>query len=131
MRTYWAVLVLWFSAVVLWGADGPRHVTIRADNVILIDGAPVFPIGFTKAPPPDGKTPSGSDAYAELKTLGTIFHRCGPPPKGWNAESQAELDHIMDRSAAAGIFGAITMPDFQSLKAGDTMKEAELRKGRC
>lgn len=110
------------------GQSAARKVTIRPDNVLLIDGRPVFPIGFTKAPPADAKTPGGGDGYAELSTLGTVFHRCGPAPGQWSPKAEAELDHILDRSAAAGIFGAITLPDLQSLGPTDTAKEAELRR---
>src|SRR2546426_3025080 len=39
-------------------------VRIGPDKVFLIDGTRSFPIGFTTAPPPDGKTPDGRDAYA-------------------------------------------------------------------
>jgi hypothetical protein len=37
----------------------PSQVTINTDNVLVIDGRKVFPIGFTMPPAPDGKTPDG------------------------------------------------------------------------
>jgi hypothetical protein len=74
-----------------------------------------FPIGFTKAPPPDAKTPAGGDAYVELAKNGAVFHRCGG--KG---VTEAEIDHMLDRSAQAGIRCAVYLPDVKS--------EAELRR---
>ncbi|MEK7404652.1 MAG: hypothetical protein AAB225_06050 [Acidobacteriota bacterium] len=120
-----AVLAFLLVAVAL--AAQPR-VSIRSDGVQLIDGKPVFPIGFTKAPPADGKTPEGRDAYAELRGAGTVFHRTGPAKGQWGPETEATLDHILERSAAAGIFGAITLPDLQALGPEDKAKEAELRR---
>src|SRR2546422_11714352 len=76
--------------------------TINPDNVFLIDGRPVFPIGFTKAPPPDAKTPAGRDAWRELAANGAVFHRCGP--------DERTLRLLLDRSAQAGILCAAYLP---------------------
>jgi hypothetical protein len=65
-----------------------------------------FPIGFTKAPPPDGKTPAGADAYRELVRNGAVFHRLGG--KG---VTEAEIDRTMERSAAAGMRVALYLPE--------------------
>jgi hypothetical protein len=74
-----------------------------------------FPIGFTKAPPPDARTPTGADAYQELARNGDVFHRCGG--KG---VTEAQLDHLLDRSAQSGIRCAVYLPDVKD--------EAELRR---
>jgi hypothetical protein len=65
-----------------------------------------FPIGFTKAPPPDGKTPSGADAYRELARNGAAFHRLGG--KGVTEE---EIDRALDRSAETGLRVALYLPE--------------------
>src|SRR5438309_11281850 len=65
-----------------------------------------FPIGFTKAPPPDGKTPTGADAYRELTRNGAAFHRLGG--KG---VTEVEIDHALDRSAEAGLRVALYLPE--------------------
>jgi hypothetical protein len=103
-------------------------VRIGPDNVFVVDGKPAFPIGFTLAPPAGGKTPGGGDAYAELKSNGTVFHRCGPKPGEWGAKAEAELDHILARSAATGLLAAISIPDLQAIPADDTEKAKELRR---
>ncbi|MBI1897290.1 MAG: hypothetical protein HYS04_12325 [Acidobacteria bacterium] len=99
--------------ILLAGAAGAaeRTVAIRPDGVFLQDGIPIFPLGFVKGPPPDGRTPSGESAYAELKTNGAVFQRCGSLPKRWGPDAEAELDYWMRRSAEAGISCAIYIPD--------------------
>jgi len=52
--------------------------TINPDGVLEIDGKKIFVIGFTAAPPADGKTPTGKDAFAELADAGATFVRFGP-----------------------------------------------------
>jgi hypothetical protein len=80
-----------------------------------------FPIGFTKAPPPDGTTPAGGDAYKELASNGAVFHRAGG--KG---VTEAELDHVLDRSAQAGIKVALYVPELSA--PADDATEAKLRR---
>src|SRR5690349_18351915 len=65
-----------------------------------------FPIGFTRAPPPDGRTPSGGDAYRELVRNGAVFQRLGG--KGVTA---ADIDHTMERCAATGFRVALYLPE--------------------
>src|SRR5437879_13562680 len=77
MMNFWLAVRLLVLPSSLLAAD----VRIGPDKVFLIDGAGAFPIGFTTAPPPDGKTPDGRDGYAELKQFGAVFHRCGVPPQ--------------------------------------------------
>ncbi|MHB8654833.1 MAG: hypothetical protein ACYDA9_13245 [Terriglobia bacterium] len=104
-------------------------VTIGSHNVIFVDGKAVFPIGFTKAPPPGSKTPSGGDAYQELKTNGTVFHLVGPLPKQkWGPDTEAELDHIMELSAKAGLLTAISIPELQAIGPHDQQKSDELKR---
>jgi hypothetical protein len=94
----------------------------------LADAGTVFPIGFTKAPPPDALTPDGQDAYRELKASGGSFHRCGPPAGQWGAEAEAELDFTLSRSAETGLLCAIFIPDLTVLRPGESAKEQELRR---
>ena len=59
-------------------------VTINPDNVLLIDGKKVFPIGFIIPPPMNGKTPDGKDALRELADAGGTFMRTGTQGENWN-----------------------------------------------
>src|SRR5581483_874836 len=80
-----------------------------------------FPIGLTKAPPPDGKTPTGGDAYREVVRNGFVFQRLGG--KG---VTEAEIDHTMERSAETGMRVALYLP--QVTAPADAAAEAELRR---
>lgn len=105
-------------------AAAPTVVTINSDGVFLIDGKPAFPIGFSEAPPPDGVTPAGHDAYAELASNGAVFHRCRAP--NWPATEPA-LAHMLDRSAKSGILCGIYIPRLTKIPPDDIKTEAELR----
>jgi hypothetical protein len=109
-------------------AATPARITIGSDQIILLDGKPVFPIGFTKAPAPDAKTPSGVSAYKELKSNGTVFHLAGPQPRKWGQEAEAELDRILKSSSEAGLLVAISIPDLQAIRPADQRKADELRR---
>ena len=100
-------------------------VRIGPDKVFLIDGARSFPIGFTTAPPPDGKTPDGRDAYAELKQFGAVYHRCGVPPQTPMPEALRRIEHMLDRSAATGLLCAFYLPH---IAATDDSNENDLRR---
>jgi hypothetical protein len=105
------------------------QVTIGAHNVIFVDGRPSFPIGFTKGPPPGSKTPSGGDAYEELKTNGTVFQLVGPPGgQRWDAQAKADLCQVMAASAKAGLLTAISIPQLQAFGPHDQKKEEKLRR---
>lgn len=112
---------LLYASAVAWAAD----VRIGADKVFLIDGVRAFPIGFTTAPPPDGRTPDGRDGYAELKQFGAVHHRCGAPHGTPVPEALRLIERMLDRSAATGLLCAFYLPD---VAAVDDKNEAELRR---
>src|SRR5260370_981399 len=102
-------------------------VTIRPDGVFQFDGKPAFPIGFTSAPAPGAKAPSGAGAYSELSRNGVVFNRCGSTAK-WTPETEAALDTMMDHAARTGMLCAIYIPDLTVINPGDRVKESELRR---
>ena len=121
MMNFWLAVRLLILPSSLLAAD----VRIGPDKVFLIDGARTFPIGFTTAPPPDGKTPDGRDGYAELKQFGAVFHRCGVPPQTPMPEALRRIEHMLDRSAATGLLCAFYLPH---IAATDDNNENELRR---
>jgi hypothetical protein len=48
-----------------------------ATGSLVIDGAKVFPVGLSEAPQPDGQTPDGRNAWAEVSSAGANFVRTG------------------------------------------------------
>ncbi|TMK24968.1 MAG: hypothetical protein E6G64_16665, partial [Actinobacteria bacterium] len=47
----------------------------QSTGCLLIDGAKVFPIALSNPPPLGGKTPSGTDGWAEVASAGVNFIR--------------------------------------------------------
>src|SRR5712691_8446674 len=47
----------------------------QSTGCLLIDGTKVFPIALSNPPPLGGKTPSGTDGWAEVASAGVNFIR--------------------------------------------------------
>ena len=102
MRSWILLLVALVSSVFVHAAAASR-VTIDSDLVLVIDGQKVFPIGFTMPPPPDGVTPDGTSAIAELAAAGATFMRTGAQAGEWDeATIQRELRYL-DAAARHGM----------------------------
>ena len=54
-------------------AQQGSRVSIEADQVLVIDGRKVFPIGFTMPPPPEAEAPSGKSGIEELRAASATF----------------------------------------------------------
>jgi hypothetical protein len=105
------------------------QVAVGPHNVVLVNGKPVFPIGFIKGPPAGSLTPSGGDAYAEIKSNGTVFLQVGPTPRQpWDLESESSLDGTMALAGKAGLLAAISIPALQKIGPDDQKKADELRR---
>jgi hypothetical protein len=110
-------------------AAGPmQHVRTSADGRIMVNDAPLFPIGFTTGPAPGAVAPNGRNALAELKQMGNIFQLWYCPPKEWGPEKEAELDKVILDSSRQGTRVAISIADLQSVRPSDTAVTAELRR---
>ena len=94
----------------------PSKITFNEDGVLVVDGKKLFPITFTLAPPPDGKTPDGRHAYDELRGAGATFMRTGvgywlgeakekkrEPDKDFFADAIAREKAWQDAAAAHGM----------------------------
>jgi len=100
---------------------------INSDGVLEIDGKKIFVIGFTAAPPADGKTPSGKDAFAELAEAGATFVRFGPE-QPWSDARFEEEQKFEDAAARNGLHCWLNLREAASIKTGDTRNEELLRK---
>jgi hypothetical protein len=77
-----------------------------ATGCLVVNGQKVFPIGLSEAPQPDGQTPDGRNAWAEIAGAGVNFVRSGF--REWNlqqidAQIAAERGR-MDSAASHGMF---------------------------
>lgn len=105
-----------------------NKVTINSDNVLVVNGEKVFPIGFTTGPPPGAKAPNGKEGLRELSDAGGFFMRTGANGHNWNEETFAEEQQWEDAAARCGMYCWLYLHDLASIREGDTKREAMLRR---
>src|SRR3954454_16731195 len=82
-----------------------NRITLNSDNVLLINGRKIFPIGFTLAPPPDSRAPNGKNGLEELADAGATFMRTGANGGvDWNDKTLAEEQKWEDAAARYGLY---------------------------
>ncbi len=114
--------------VTAWAGPGNR-VRLDEHRVLEINGRKVFPIGFTLGPPPDGKTPEGKDALAELHDAGATFLRTGPwGDAKWDDAGFAQERRRLDAAAKHGLYTWTFLDEAAGVPEGDAGREALLRK---
>jgi len=102
-------------------------VTINADHVTIINGEPVFPLGFTLGPPPDGKTPEGKDGLQELADAGATCLRTGPVGGGWDEAALDAEQRWQDAAAEHGLYCWVFLRELGSVSRDQPQCEALLR----
>jgi hypothetical protein len=116
-------------ALILGAMGRTATLTISEHRIIVVNGKPAFPIGFMWAPPPESKTPTGRDAYEELKSNGIVWQLVGPTrSQTWDAEAESKLDRTMELSAKAGLLTGISIYQLQTIGPNDQSKTKELRR---
>ena len=120
-----ACLIILLAAL---GRVDAAHVTINEDNVLVIDGAKVFPIGFTMPPPPDAIAPDGKNGIAELNAAGATFLRTGVMGKAWDEEAIAHEKKWQDAAARYGMHCWVFLRELASIDDKNPRREAMLRK---
>ena len=93
-------------------AAGAGVTTVDASGVVVLDGQKTFPIVLAKGPPPDGTTPSGGNAFAEVVGAGVNFLKVGPATVPWTA---ADIDEAKLEDQAAAAQGAHTWVNLATL----------------
>lgn len=118
-----------FLALIAVSLGWPATVSVAPDYVVTIGGKHVFPIGFITGPPAGSKTPSGRDAYEELKSNGTVFLWAGVfHSQKWDAESEAKLDRMLALCAKHGLLAAISIFPLEAIGPNDQQHADELRR---
>ncbi len=80
-----------------------------ATGSLVIDGAKVFPIGFSDAPPSDGQTRAGRNAWAEIADAGVNLVRTGL--RSWSLpQLDAQIAAERAQMDAAGSHGMFCWP---------------------
>lgn len=104
------------------------HVRARSDGRFFVDGAPVFPIGFTAGPPTGATAANGVNGMAELRKEGFTFQQWYCPKGAWGPASEAQLDALLKEANEEGMHVAIGIADLQDLVPSDTARIAELKR---
>ncbi|HZQ46838.1 MAG TPA: hypothetical protein VFC07_07505 [Verrucomicrobiae bacterium] len=105
-----------------------NHVTINQDNVLVINGRKVFPIGFTTAPQPDAKAPNGKNGLEELADAGATFMRTGAFQKDWSGQTLVTEQQWEDAAARYGLYCWVYLRDLAVIGEHDAKREALLRR---
>src|SRR5437667_10247223 len=116
------------TLVVLVAAANAATVTIDKEQFFVVNEERVFPFFFMLAPPPDARTPSGADAWRELKQYGTVFHHCHVLPGQWGAAGATRIDRMLARSAETGLLCAAARRDLAAPEPGRAATERALRR---
>src|SRR5689334_4501001 len=82
--TRWLILLSLCTLAPSLHAQSNSIVNITSENVLVINGRKVFPIGFSPGPPNNGKTPAGGDALQELRDAGALLFRISQTT-GWDS----------------------------------------------
>src|SRR5580704_11793542 len=124
----WIILTVAGACFAAESSSG-NIVTINPDNVTVINGRKVFPIGVTMAPQPEAKTPDGKNGLQELADAGMTFIRTGPRRGDkWNEKAIAKEQEWEDAAVKHGLYCWLYLKELAAIKEGETKKEAMLRR---
>jgi hypothetical protein len=107
-------------------AAGAASTTIDARGTILVDGLKAFPIGLTRPPALDARTPWGTDALTEVTSAGVTLLRVDPLDGRWSAEALAAARAWNAAAAARGARTWVNLRELTSAGPG-TPEEASLQ----
>lgn len=118
------VLVLLSNPASIFGSKA----IINSNKVLVIDGKPVFPIGFSLPPPIGGKTPSGKDGIKEIADAGATFLRTPTRLAGdWNEKMLREVKESLAAARKHKMYCWLALRDLSEIEPGDAKKEKYLR----
>jgi hypothetical protein len=124
----WIHLLLLCAIASPNSGEAASHVSVNSDQVLVIDGKKVFPVGFTMPPPADGKAPNGKDGIGELRDAGATFLRTGVMGGPWNEAAIAKEESFQDAAAKHGMHCWVFLRELGSIEENAPKREAMLRK---
>lgn len=125
-RAVGLLMVLFVLPLAQAAAQGPIKVRIGTSGRFVVDGKPVFPIGFTTGPPVGANTPDGNNAFAELAKNGFVFFQWLSHQQPWGPGPQAQLDSLMKEANQYGIKIAPSVAALTAITPADEEKIAQL-----
>ncbi len=124
-------VILLIATALMLGVPFPATASkalINSNKLLVIDGKPVFPIGFSLPPPIGSKTPQGHDAIKELAEAGTTFLRTPTRLAGdWNPQTVREVKESLDAAKKHQMYCWVALRDLADITPGDAEKEKMLR----
>ena len=104
--------------------------TVRFDEnqVMVINGRKVFPIGVSLPPPPDGRTPWKRNGIEELADAGVTFLRTGVFGVPWDEAAIAREQKYFKAAGKCGIYCIPNLRELARLPEGDTTGAKKLRR---
>jgi hypothetical protein len=120
-------------AVLAFTAHAGSLVTINSNDVVVVNGTPVFGLAVSPGPPTYGHAPGGGDALDELRSGGILFHRMAftanwqSSPGVLNATSLATNQATLDWCAQHGMFTILNLKELSKYSATDTSTPTALR----
>jgi hypothetical protein len=118
-------LLLAWSAHPVLQAQTASVVSVNADNVLVINGRKVFPIGMSPCPPNYTRTPTGKDSLQELCEAGALISRISQT-NNWNSALIAYQQAALDWSAQHGLYAWINLRELSQFPSTDTNTPAAL-----
>jgi hypothetical protein len=119
---YYLAAVMMFCA----SAHAANKVSFNAAGDMVINGETTFPISVALPPPPDGKTPTGKDAFAELHDGGVTLIRV-PPPEKWDEAGEAMISQNLAAAVKHGMYGWVSLRGIDHLPREGMKEEQTLR----
>ncbi len=101
-------------------------VTVNADNVLVLNGKKVFPIGMSPGPPNNATTPWGNDALQELRDAGTRLFRINQT-SNWGPDLITYQQGALDWAAQHDMYLWLNLRELSQFSTGDTNTAASLR----
>ena len=106
-------------------AQGATKISFDHSGVLSVDGKPRFVISVALPPPPDGTTPNGKNAYAELRDAGVNYMRV-PPPQAWDDAGIAFVETYLDAAAARDMLCWITLRELAQIRENEAAEKEPL-----
>lgn len=101
-------------------------VSVNTDNVLVVNGRKVFPIGFSPGPPTFGKTSTGADALQELRDAGGLLFRM-VQTTAWDATVISNQQAALDWASRHGMYCWVNLRELSAFPTTDTNTPVALR----
>jgi hypothetical protein len=120
------LLQILFCSVLPVSAQTGSVVTVNSENVLIINGRKVFPIGFSPGPPINSQTPVGDDAMQEFRDAGALLFRM-VQNNNWDSQVMAQQQAALDWAAQHGMYIWLNLRELSEFNTGDTNTAASLK----